>query len=34
MGGAIGKDHGALEYTERNIYLNSQETYGRFVSNW
>ncbi|CAB3981814.1 REDUCED WALL ACETYLATION 1-like [Paramuricea clavata] len=29
MGGAIGKDHGALEYTERNIYLNSQETYGR-----
>ncbi|XP_028394366.1 protein REDUCED WALL ACETYLATION 2-like isoform X2 [Dendronephthya gigantea] len=29
MGGAIGKDHGAMEYKERNIYLNSEKTYGR-----
>ncbi|XP_046851246.1 protein REDUCED WALL ACETYLATION 4-like isoform X2 [Xenia sp. Carnegie-2017] len=29
MGGAIGKDHGAMEYEERNIYLNSVKTYGR-----
>jgi hypothetical protein len=31
MGGAVGKDHGAMNYTARNIYLNSQDTYGRYV---
>lgn len=34
MGGAIYKDKGATEYTERNIFLNSQETYGRFVESY
>ena len=29
MGGALGKDDGAMNYTERNIYLNSEKTYGR-----
>ena len=34
MGGAIYKDSAATEYTERNIFLNSQETYGRFVESY
>lgn len=29
MGGAIGKDYGGMQYSERNIYLNSEKTFGR-----
>lgn len=32
MGGAIYKDSPAIKYEERNIYLNSIQSFGRYLS--
>lgn len=32
MGGAIYKDAPAIKYEERNIYLNSIQTLGRYLT--